>query len=56
MSKLTNEAMEALQNLYGFEQKCCLTMMNRLERLGLAHHASDAVCSLAACDVLPIKK
>mgnify|MGYP006968293052 CR=1 FL=1 len=56
MSKLTNEAIEMLHGLQGLEQKCCLSMMSRLEHLGLAHHASDAICSLAACDVMPIKK
>lgn len=56
MSKLTDEAVEALQDLHELEQKCCLSVVERLKHLGLAHHASSAMCSLAACDVMPIKR
>lgn len=56
MSKLTEEAVQALSELSGIEQKCCLSLVGRFEHLGIAHHASSAVCSLAGCDVLPIKK
>ena len=56
MSKLTEEAVQALSELSEIEQKCCLSLVGRFEHLGIAHHASSAVCSLAGCDVLPIKK
>lgn len=56
MSNLTNEAVEALTQLTEIEQKCCLSMVERLKHLGIAHHASSAVCSLASCEVLPIKR
>lgn len=56
MSKLTDEAIEALNELSDIEQKCCLSMIERFKHLGIAHHASSAVCSLAGCNVLPIKQ
>lgn len=56
MSKLTEEAVEALEGLHEIEQKCCLGLVGRFEHLGIAHHASSAVCALAGCDMLPIKQ
>ena len=56
MSTLTHEAVEALTELSEIEQKCCLSLVERFKHLGIAHHASSAVCALAACEVLPIKQ
>lgn len=56
MNTLNHEAIEALSELSDIEQKCCLSLVGRFEQLGLSHHASSAVCSLASCDMLPIKK
>ena len=55
MNALNEDAIQALQNLSSLEQKYCLKLATQLKKLGLQHHASDAICAIAECPAMPIK-